>query len=54
MQTTVPKATESYKRVVKSSKIDFKIKQRVLNEYLIFATKNHAIANGNRQYINLF
>jgi tetratricopeptide (TPR) repeat protein len=25
---------------VKSSKIDFKIKQRVLNEYLIFATKN--------------
>ena len=36
----IPKATESYKRVVKSSKIDFKIKQRVLNEYLIFATKN--------------
>lgn len=34
------KATESYKRVVKSTKIDFKIKQRVLNEYLIFATKN--------------
>lgn len=34
------KATESYKRVVKSSKIDFKIKHRVLNEYLIFATKN--------------
>ncbi|SEP73479.1 tetratricopeptide repeat protein [Flavobacterium urocaniciphilum] len=34
------KATESYKRVAKSSKIDFKIKQRVLNEYLIFATKN--------------
>ena len=36
----IAKATESYKRVVKSSKIDFKIKQRVLNEYLIFATKN--------------
>ncbi len=36
----IPKATESYKRVAKSSKIDFKIKQRVLNEYLIFATKN--------------
>ena len=36
----IPKATESYKRVVQSSKIDFKIKQRVLNEYLIFATKN--------------
>ncbi|CAM4321141.1 tetratricopeptide repeat protein [Flavobacterium terrigena] len=36
----IPKATESYKRVVKSSKIDFKIKHRVLNEYLIFATKN--------------
>jgi len=36
----ISKATESYKRVVKSSKIDFKIKQRVLNEYLIFATKN--------------
>ena len=36
----VPKATASYKRVVKSSKIDLKIKQRVLNEYLIFATKN--------------
>lgn len=34
------KATESYKRVVKSSKIDFKIKHRVLNEFLIFATKN--------------
>lgn len=33
-------ATASYKRVVKSSKIDLKIKQRVLNEYLIFATKN--------------
>jgi len=36
----IPKATESYKRVVKSNKIDLKIKQRVLNEYLIFATKN--------------
>ena len=36
----IPKATESYKRVVKSSKIDFKIKHRVLNEFLIFATKN--------------
>lgn len=36
----ISKATVSYKRVVKSSKIDFKIKQRVLNEYLIFATKN--------------
>lgn len=36
----IPKATASYKRVVKSSKIDLKIKQRVLNEYLIFATKN--------------
>ena len=36
----IHKATESYKRVVKSSKIDLKIKQRVLNEYLIFATKN--------------
>jgi len=36
----IPKATESYKRVAKSTKIDFKIKQRVLNEYLIFATKN--------------
>ncbi len=36
----ISKATESYKRVVKSSKIDLKIKQRVLNEYLIFATKN--------------
>ncbi len=36
----IPKATESYKRVVKSSKLDFKIKHRVLNEYLIFATKN--------------
>jgi tetratricopeptide (TPR) repeat protein len=34
------KATASYKKVVKSSKIDLKIKQRVLNEYLIFATKN--------------
>ena len=34
------KATASYKRVVKSIKIDLKIKQRVLNEYLIFATKN--------------
>jgi tetratricopeptide (TPR) repeat protein len=33
-------ATASYKKVVKSSKIDLKIKQRVLNEYLIFATKN--------------
>jgi tetratricopeptide (TPR) repeat protein len=36
----IPKATESYKRVVKSNKIDFKIKHRVLNEFLIFATKN--------------
>lgn len=36
----IPKATASYKRVVKSIKIDLKIKQRVLNEYLIFATKN--------------
>lgn len=36
----ISKATESYKRVVKSTKIDFKIKHRVLNEYLIFATKN--------------
>jgi tetratricopeptide (TPR) repeat protein len=36
----ISKATDSYKRVVKSSKIDLKIKQRVLNEYLIFATKN--------------
>jgi tetratricopeptide (TPR) repeat protein len=36
----ISKATVSYKRVVKSSKIDLKIKQRVLNEYLIFATKN--------------
>ena len=36
----IPNATESYKRVVKSSKIDFKIKHRVLNEFLIFATKN--------------
>ena len=36
----IPKATESYKRVVKSSKLDFKIKHRVLNEFLIFATKN--------------
>ncbi len=36
----IQKATESYKRVVKSSKIDFKIKHRVLNEYLIFSTKN--------------
>jgi tetratricopeptide (TPR) repeat protein len=36
----ISKATDSYKRVIKSSKIDFKIKQRVLNEYLIFATKN--------------
>lgn len=36
----IPKATESYRRVVKSSKIDFKIKHRVLNEFLIFATKN--------------
>jgi len=35
----ISKATDSYKRVVKSSKIDLKIKQRVLNEYLIFATK---------------
>ena len=34
------KATESYRRVAKSSKIDFKIKQRVLNEFLIYATKN--------------
>ena len=36
----IPKATESYKRVVKSNKIDFKIKHRVLNEFLIFSTKN--------------
>lgn len=36
----IPKATESYKRVVKSSKIDFKIKHRVLNEFLIFSIKN--------------
>ena len=36
----ISKATDSYKRVIKSSKIDLKIKQRVLNEYLIFATKN--------------
>ena len=36
----ITKATASYKRVVKSSKIDLKIKQRVLNEYLIFAIKN--------------
>ncbi len=36
----IPKAIESYKRVVKSNKIDFKIKHRVLNEFLIFATKN--------------
>jgi tetratricopeptide (TPR) repeat protein len=36
----ISKATDSYKRVIKSSKIDFKIKQRVLNEYLIFAIKN--------------
>lgn len=36
----ISKATDSYKRVVKSRKIDLKIKQRVLNEYLIFATKN--------------
>lgn len=36
----IPKATASYKSVVKSIKIDLKIKQRVLNEYLIFATKN--------------
>lgn len=36
----ISKAIESYKRVVKSSKIDFKIKHRVLNEFLIFATKN--------------
>lgn len=36
----ISKATESYKRVVKSSKLDFKIKHRVLNEFLIFATKN--------------
>ena len=36
-------ATASYKKVVKSSKIDLKIKQRVLNEYLIFATKNQQL-----------
>ena len=36
----IPNATESYKRVVKSNKIDFKIKHRVLNEFLIFSIKN--------------
>ena len=33
-------ATSSFKTVIKSTKIDDKIKHRVLNEYLIFATKN--------------
>src|SRR5574343_217700 len=36
-------ATNSFKRVVKSSKVDLKIKHRVLNEYLIFATKNTSL-----------
>ncbi len=35
----ISEATESYQRVVKSNKIDPKLKHRVLNEYLIFATK---------------
>jgi tetratricopeptide (TPR) repeat protein len=39
-ENNASKATDSYKRVVKSNKIDLKIKQRVLNEYLIYATKN--------------
>ncbi len=34
------KATESFKTVLNSSKIDNKIKHRVLNEYLNFALKN--------------
>jgi lipopolysaccharide biosynthesis regulator YciM len=33
-------ATKAFKTVIKSEKIDDKIKHRVLNEYLIYATKN--------------
>lgn len=33
-------ATQSFKRVAKSTKIDIKLKHRVLNEFLIFTTKN--------------
>ena len=36
----ISEATESYQRVVKSNKIDFKIKHRVLNEFLVFSMKN--------------
>lgn len=39
-ENNIAKATESYRRVAKSSKIDFKIKQRVLNEFLIYSNKN--------------
>lgn len=36
-------AIESFKKVIKSTKIDTKIKHRVLNEFLIFATQNTAL-----------
>lgn len=39
-QKNIESATNSFKRVIKSTKIDTKIKHRVLNEFLIFATQN--------------
>ena len=35
-QKNIESATNSFKRVIKSTKIDTKIKHRVLNEFLIF------------------
>lgn len=39
-QKNIEEAKNSFKRVIKSTKIDAKIKHRVLNEFLIFATQN--------------
>jgi tetratricopeptide (TPR) repeat protein len=47
-------ATESFKRVSKSAKIDSKIKHRVLNEFLIFATQNTSLYNEIDQVLVYF
>ena len=53
-QKNIEEAKNSFKRVIKSTKIDAKIKHRVLNEFLIFATQNTSLYNEIDQVLVYF
>ena len=48
------KASESLNKILKSNTIDTKIKHRVFNEFLIFATKNPQFETDLEQAVNYF